>query len=170
MYRLLQNDYEAVFTRIARNAILKISGDYNAPDYWKDRKKIGIDMQNLLQQHMTAAKASVTGFMLLKIDLPDTYEDAIVQTEVTNQERATYGQIRLANETQQKSSNIEVAAQARIKVINANASATAQEKIYNGSATITNQTYNYTTQALALVQDKLQFSNKQQSLLTYYLY
>jgi hypothetical protein len=55
MYRLLQNDYEAVFTRIARNAILKISGDYEAPDYWKDRKKIGADMQNLLEQHMSTA-------------------------------------------------------------------------------------------------------------------
>jgi len=76
----------------------------------------------------------------------------------------------LANETQQKSKNIEVAAQARIKVINANASATALEKTYNGSRTITNQTFNYTTNALKLVQDQLKFQNASGSLLTYYLY
>jgi hypothetical protein len=37
MYRLLQNDYEAIFTRIARNSILHIAGDYHAPSYWKER-------------------------------------------------------------------------------------------------------------------------------------
>ena len=170
MYRLLQNDYEAVFTRIARNAILKISGDYNAPDYWLKRKTIGDAMKALLTEHMEQAQATVTGFMLLKIDLPDTYEDAIVQTEVTNQERQTFSQIRLANETQQKSKNIEIAAQARIKVINANATATAQEKTYNGSATVINQTFFYTADALKLVQDKLQFTTPQKSLLNYFLY
>ena len=34
MYRLLQNDYESVFTRIARNAVLQVAGDYRAPEYW----------------------------------------------------------------------------------------------------------------------------------------
>jgi hypothetical protein len=37
MYRMLQNDYEAVFTRIARNSILKIAGDFHAPSYWEKR-------------------------------------------------------------------------------------------------------------------------------------
>jgi hypothetical protein len=38
--------------------------------------------------------------MLLKIDLPDVYEGAIVSTEVTNQEKTTYDNLRLVNETQ----------------------------------------------------------------------
>lgn len=38
---------------------------------------------------MDAVRANVTGFMLLKIDLPNNYEQAIVQTEVTNQEKIT---------------------------------------------------------------------------------
>jgi hypothetical protein len=41
----------------------------------------------------------VTGFWLLKIDLPDVYEGAIVATEVTNQEKTTFETIRLVNET-----------------------------------------------------------------------
>ena len=44
--------------------------------------------------------------MLLKIDLPDVYEGAIVATEVTNQEKTTYDNLRLVNETQQKTENI----------------------------------------------------------------
>jgi len=41
MYRLLQNDYEQIYTRIARNSILHIAGDYEAQAYWKNRTEIG---------------------------------------------------------------------------------------------------------------------------------
>ena len=41
-------------------------------------------MTETLIEDLGLAKAKVTGFMLLKIDLPDTYESAIVETEVTN--------------------------------------------------------------------------------------
>ena len=44
MYRLLQNDYEAVYTRIARNAVLHVAGDFKAPEYWQKRTQIGEDM------------------------------------------------------------------------------------------------------------------------------
>jgi hypothetical protein len=84
MYRLLQNDYESVFTRIARNAVLRVAGDYAAPEYWQKRTVIGEDMREQLEQEMAEANAEVSAFMLLKIDLPDTYENAIVETEVTN--------------------------------------------------------------------------------------
>ena len=84
MYQLLQNDYEAIFTRIARNSVLQIAGGYIAPDYWKKRSQIGMNMTEALKQDLADAHADVTGFMLLKIDLPDVYEGAIVSTEVTN--------------------------------------------------------------------------------------
>ena len=89
MYRMLQNDYESIFTRIARNSVLHIAGDYEAPGYWKDRNGIGKSMNETLVADMNEAHADVSGFMLLKIDLPDTYEGAIVATEVTNQEKTT---------------------------------------------------------------------------------
>lgn len=84
MYRLLQNDFEGIFTRIARNSILHIAGDYKAPDYWLNRTIIGDTVSNSLVDDLLEAYAKVTGFMLLKIDLPDVYEAAIVATEVTN--------------------------------------------------------------------------------------
>ena len=84
MYRLLQNDYESIYTRIARNSVLHIAGDYEAPDYWKDRNTIGRVMNQTLQADLNEAYADVSGFMLIKIDLPDIYEGAIVATEVTN--------------------------------------------------------------------------------------
>lgn len=84
MYRMLQNDYEQVFTRIARNSVLHIAGDFEAPGYWLTRDKIGKDMLQSLTDDLNEAMADVSGFMLLKIDLPDLYEAAIVKTQVTN--------------------------------------------------------------------------------------
>jgi len=100
MYRLLQNDYEAIFTRIARNSILHIAGDYKAPDYWLNRTLIGDTVSNTLVDDLLEAYAKVTGFMLLKIDLPDVYEAAIVATEVTTQEKTKYDALRHVNTTQ----------------------------------------------------------------------
>lgn len=41
-------------------------------------------MRTGLEAELSKAYAKVTGFMLLKIDLPNPYENAIVQTQVTN--------------------------------------------------------------------------------------
>ena len=48
---------------------------------------------------MKEAHAYVSGFMLLKIDLPDIYEAAIVETEVTTQEKTKYDNLRNVNVT-----------------------------------------------------------------------
>lgn len=47
-------------------------------------------MYDNLQRDLKPLHTDVTGFMLLKIDLPNDYENAIVQTEVTNQEQITF--------------------------------------------------------------------------------
>lgn len=80
MYRMLQNDFESIFARIARNSVLQVAGDYNAPDYWLIRNAIGDSMTEQLKVDMNDAHGEVSGFMLLKIDLPDSYESAIVAT------------------------------------------------------------------------------------------
>jgi len=85
LYRLSQLDFEPLLTRLARNSILRVAGDYKAPQYWLKRNEIGEDMKKSLTLDLAKANADVTGFMLLKIDLPDVYEGAIVNTEVTNQ-------------------------------------------------------------------------------------
>lgn len=56
-------------------------------------------MKESLEEDLGRAYAGVTGFMLLKIDLPDVYEGAIVNTEVTNQQKITYTTLRNVNET-----------------------------------------------------------------------
>ena len=55
-------------------------------------------MTRQLIDDLDQAHAEVSGFMLLKIDLPDVYEGAIVATEVTNQEKVTFETLRSVNE------------------------------------------------------------------------
>lgn len=80
MYLQCQQDYESIYARIARNAVLQAAGEFNASQYWSDRTGVGIEMEKLLKNSLKLAHTDVTGFMLLKIDLPDPYEMAIVKT------------------------------------------------------------------------------------------
>lgn len=148
LYRMTQTDFEPFLIRLARNAVLRVAGDYEAPQYWKDREAIGQNMRQALIDDLQKAHTEVTGFMLLKIDLPDVYEDAIVQTEVTNQEIVTYGYQRSVSETQQGIENIKAKALADIMAINANASSNATAIKNTGAGTVAQQNINYTTKAL----------------------
>jgi hypothetical protein len=86
-----------------------------------------------LVEDLNEANAAVTGFMLLKIDLPDVYEAAIVETEVTTQEKTKYDNLRNVNVTHQKTENIKAAAMARISVINAKATSNATKILNEGA-------------------------------------
>ena len=89
--------------------------------------------------------------MLIKIDLPDVYEGAIVKTEVTNQEKITYETLRAVNQTQQETENIKAAGLAQINIIKSNASSIATQKLNEGAGELARQTIDYTTQALKVV-------------------
>lgn len=80
MYRLVGDQYEQLFTRIASDVVLANAGNYLATDYWQRRTEVGNALELALNEKLVAAYANCTGFMLLKIDLPDSYEDAIVET------------------------------------------------------------------------------------------
>ena len=41
MYQMLFENYEKIFTRVARNCILEEAAKFNANDYWKKRTEIG---------------------------------------------------------------------------------------------------------------------------------
>ena len=80
LYRYFQEDYEQFFSRIARNSVLSVASDYNATQYWVDRTQLGNDFKIKLAEDLSGAHADVINFYLMKIDLPDVYEGAIVAT------------------------------------------------------------------------------------------
>lgn len=81
---MLYNDYEKIFARVARNSVLSTAGEYKAAGYWHNRAEVGNTMFSNLIRDLKPLNTRITGFMLLKIDLPDVYEGAIVATEVAN--------------------------------------------------------------------------------------
>ncbi|EGR34238.1 spfh domain band 7 family protein [Ichthyophthirius multifiliis] len=88
LYSLFQNYnlfYEQTFIKIARDIILQSAGNYQAPQYWQERQKIVNEMKQQLNTELLKAHANCKFFALLKIDLPDQYEQSIVQTQVETQ-------------------------------------------------------------------------------------
>lgn len=170
LYLKGQDYYEEIFARIARNAVLEAASDYNAPSYWSERSAIGKSMEDELTIQMLAFHAKVTGFMLLKIDLPDSYENAIVRTEVTNQEYQTYNQIRKVNLTNQDTENLKASKLADILRINSSAKAEATKVLNRGAGNVARQNIEYTTLALKEVQDKLNFAKPKDSLMEYFFW
>ena len=104
---------------------METGGTWRAPDYWLNRDAVGESMKGNLTNSLESMGVAVKGFMLLKIDLPNTYEAAIVRTEVTKQEETTYMIERSIAATRQETQNIRVMGQAEIMKVNANASSVA---------------------------------------------
>ena len=50
---------------------------------------IGQEMQSKLNEALKEAFATCTGFMMVKIELPTSYEEAIVDTQVVIQQKIT---------------------------------------------------------------------------------
>jgi len=89
LYQLAGLNYEALFTKIAADLILQQAGHYKAPQYWTNRTYIGNQFEIELRKKLRQAHANCTAIMLLQIDLPDVYENAIVDTQVVIQQTST---------------------------------------------------------------------------------
>jgi len=162
LYAMNNRDYEATFIRIARDTILQSAGSYEAPKYWETRSKIAIDMHKELNEQLKAAHATCVYLQLLKIELPESYENSIVETqvEVQNSKMKKYEQdaalIRqginiMRSQTSQDINVLNSSAQAKAYQIKKEAEATAQQNIINNEKSV----YTQLIQDLALTPDDL---------------
>jgi regulator of protease activity HflC (stomatin/prohibitin superfamily) len=125
LYSLANINYFGTYVRISRDVILKIAGMYNAGDYWVDRQKIGDHMLDALDKELSKAFAKVITLQILKIDLPDSYEDSIVQTQVEVQKTNMRKFEQTAELIRQNISVIRSEAEQQIKITNSTATAEA---------------------------------------------
>lgn len=77
--------YEQLYVRIARDQLLEAASQYEGPQYWQERQKIGDHMRRLVDENLKQNFASLWGLQLQVIDLPDRYEDSITKTQVQQQ-------------------------------------------------------------------------------------
>lgn len=118
LYNLANVNYHGTFVRISRDTILKIAGMYNATNYWTDRGKIGDHMRKALDDELQKAFGRCESLQILKIDLPKSYEDSIVATQVEVQKTNMRKFEQTAELIRQNISVIESEAQQKIRVTN----------------------------------------------------
>ncbi|CAD8121588.1 unnamed protein product [Paramecium sonneborni] len=87
LYALGGLNYEATFIRMARDTILQAAGKFEAPKYWANRRNITEAMQKQLEDELKKAHANCVSLQILDIELPDQYEDSIVQTQIEVQKK-----------------------------------------------------------------------------------
>ncbi|CDW85393.1 UNKNOWN [Stylonychia lemnae] len=170
LYRLVGTDYNQLYTRIASDVILANAGNYHATEYWQKRSEVGNQLEKALNVKLQEAFANCTGLMLLKIDLPDSYEDAIVDTQLVNQQRLTQEKVKSINLIL---AGIEVdnsVANQNISIINAEAQYNATIYSNNINAKMIKNTVTKQAEAYTQAKKDLQFDNSKNLLdFVYYL-
>jgi hypothetical protein len=143
LYKLTNVRYEETFIRQAKNVILEEASAYNAPEYWEKRGEIGAAIAIKLNETLSKTYTMIVSFQMLQIDLPHSYEDSIVQTQVEVQKRETKKYEQTAT-TIRESINVDISeadrkslvifAEANAKAINA--SITYEKNAYSDAATL----------------------------------
>ena len=119
LYDLANINYQGTIVRISRDVILKVGGRYNATNYWTDRQKIGDFMKESLNNELQKAYSSCVSLQILKIDLPKSYEDSIVATQVEVQKTNMRKFEQMAELIRQNISVIISEADQKIRITNA---------------------------------------------------
>jgi len=125
LYNLANINYHGTYVRISRDTILKVAGMYNASNYWTDRQSIGEHMRVALDNELQKAFARCVSLQVLRIDLPKSYEDSIVATQVEVQKTNMRKFEQQAELIRQNISVIISEADQKIRVTNATGNAEA---------------------------------------------
>jgi regulator of protease activity HflC (stomatin/prohibitin superfamily) len=119
-------------------------------DYWTKRAAIGEEMLRKLNNTLSKGTyANVVYLQLLKITLPQDYEDSIVQTQVEVQKRQMKKYEQNATKIQSEIKVLQSANQAKIIKIQAQANATQLQIQQNATATALDNTIGAEVQAYA---------------------
>lgn len=169
LYKENSINYEQTFNRQAKDVIMQTAAKYKAISYWSERANIVAAIQTEMQSEFMKNGAVCKSVQILYIDLPSSYENKIVETQVENQLQK---QKELERESLLIRKSIDVLASendAKIKEIISNATATAYETTQSAVATgIQSQIDSEVTITTALKTD-LGLSGKDLQKYIYYL-
>ena len=165
LYNLANINFHSTYVRISRDVILKVGGMFNATDYWMNRVKIAEIMKQTMDNELLKAFGHCISLQLLKIELPKTYEDSIVQTQVEMQKINMRKFEQSAELIRQNSLVIISEAEQKIRITNATGLAEASRIKAFARANALNNTVNAENRMYKLAMDELEFN--QEDLLTY---
>lgn len=168
LYNLANVNYEGTIIRMSRDVIMKVGGMYNATSYWKERKHIGDYMREVLDGELQSAYTRCVHLQIIRIDLPKSYEDSIVLTQVEVQKTNMRKFEQTAELTRQEIGVLTSEAQQRIKVVNATGTAEAYRIKQFAIAQALNKTITTETAVYDNVIHKVQLKDKDFSDYVYY--
>mmetsp|Transcript_75962 Transcript_75962/g.220609 ORF Transcript_75962/g.220609 Transcript_75962/m.220609 type:complete len:378 (-) Transcript_75962:86-1219(-) len=136
LFALTTTNYEGLYRRIARDQLLEAASDYEGPQYWLERRRIGDHMRNLVDEQLKQSYASLWDFQLQVIDLPDKYEGTITKTEVQRQIIKTRRNEQLAKSIRADTEVLRAEFARQIQIVQADATAnyTLQTKVAEAEA------------------------------------
>lgn len=77
-------------TRVARNYILQAASNYEALAYWRNRTQVEVEMFDFIQSNVGQnMHVEIKMIQLLKIELPQKFEDSIINSQVQQQQMQT---------------------------------------------------------------------------------
>ena len=138
---------------------------FNATDYWMNRIQIAEIMKINMDKELLKAYGHCVSLQLLKIELPKTYEDSIVQTQVEIQKINMRKFEQSAELIRQNSLVIISEAEQKIRITNATGIAEASRIKAFANANALNNTINAENRMYKLAMDELEFT--QEELLNY---
>ena len=167
LYNLANINFHSTFVRISRDIILKVGGLFNATSYWTEREKISKTMLIELDKELSKAYANCVSLQVIKIELPKSYEDSIVMTQIEIQKANMRKFEQIAELIRQNTSVIISEAEQKIKVVNASGLAEAYRIKAFANAMALNKTVNAEKDAYSKVMEILKL--KQGDLVEYAL-
>lgn len=161
LYNLANINFNMMFERISRDVILKVGGMFNANDYWKNRNKISEKMLHELNKELNKAYATCENLQLLNIELPESFENSIVVTQVEVQKINMRKFEQAAELIRQNISVLISEAEQKIKITNSTGIAEAYKIRKNAESQIVNNTIKVEREVVHKIKSDLKMDNKE---------
>lgn len=140
LYQTFAIDYEDRFVGQARTTLRDVASLFNAIEFFTNRTAIGDMMESYLITDIDVMYADIVFFQMREIDLPDEFEEALKQVQISQQQYQIALYEQQAAIVNAETAIIEAQAQANITVLSAEASAEAYIIQMNASAQALNIT------------------------------
>eukprot|EP00771_Trimastix_marina_P000790 gnl/Trimastix_PCT/182.p1 GENE.gnl/Trimastix_PCT/182~~gnl/Trimastix_PCT/182.p1 ORF type:complete len:305 (-),score=119.27 gnl/Trimastix_PCT/182:913-1827(-) len=167
LWRAAMKGYESIFRSETEEAIRSVAGSYDAHKFFSNRTEIGRAMLQRVGVALKALHANATHFQLRSIDLPDSFEDQIVNTEVARQNIVLARYQQEVDRIKAETDIIKSEMNREIKAINADADAKVSIIVKTAEAEGTLLTKNADAQGDSLIRQSLNFNSSQLLRYTY---
>lgn len=158
LYSEFNQNYEQVFVSSVRDVLIKAASEYEATQLWEERDIFSQKMQQMVDHELRKTYAECWGLQLMVIDLPDGFEQSIVQTQVQKQMLFIREQQQVSTKIRAETSVIKAEYDRKVKVLMADGHANYTVVTKEAQANAERRKIQMESEALAIVKKSLHLS------------